>query len=353
MGNILDNQTRREESEWLTAEKNMKFYCSYCMLTGTNPKVVTIGNAQNGNNVGAIFAESDLKHKMSITTDDTGTNYTVILYVQVNPYDPVDAIVSALLTAMSSTALSCISIKILESVNYITIKIGVNDQVYTTISTYKHTGNTLESALATIKDFKQQKAVNTKGEKVATICYLAEYSKPPTKSIIPSLFKASSFNDMSLEYTLPEGAKVCNVSLDHIEKCMFESIAKIKSDVTEEQLSNFRQNIQHIHTALGVPALDPYTRHGSIPIEYKRMWSFVWCCSDELPKCQFAHLCKQIFEIYFLLAERHIEEYIRSNCSTSKPLKEKESSSLSSYDSSSESSGDSPNNPSSNSSSDE
>ena len=126
-------------------------------------------------------------------------------------------------------------------------------------------------------------------------------------------------NNMTIEYTIPKGETICSVTEDHIEKCVLESASKStrELDVTEAQIINLRHNIQLIHTPNQMPTLDPYTRHGDVPIEYRRMLSFVWCCRDVLPRCQFSYLCTQILEIYFLLAERHIEQF----CSNSKPLK--------------------------------
>ena len=132
MGNILDALNPKKDQakiEWNSVEEDMRFYCSYCMLTGTNPKmVVSERTSLSSDDMSSMFLENDLCDKMSVIGVPHCANYDIVMYANINPYKLVDTFADAIQSAGSRVDVDIESITILETVNYITIKIGIGEQ---------------------------------------------------------------------------------------------------------------------------------------------------------------------------------------------------------------------------------
>lgn len=304
MGNILKEESL-DETEWTSVEQDMRFYCSYCMLTNTDPKVVTLSEDTGSNPMSSVV--HSLKEQgvnVSIQEDRSHNAFSFIMYrSRINVYTLSQSIIDVLRSSKSAYKKSA---NITECKDYIVYQAQTsNGSFIINLRLYKHSRNTLPLTLSTIEDFREHVGVDEEDKIIATICYMAQRYKISNsfKSILGILSKKRE-----IMYCLPENKTLSTVSYRDIEDSILEKVNKTRESLTDQELFNLQGNIQLLHTPENVPVLDPYTRHGKI-INYERLWSFIHCCKDFLPVCQLGHLCRKILKIHFRLAEKRIEEY--------------------------------------------
>lgn len=144
---------------------------------------------------------------------------------------------------------------------------------------YKHVYSTPVLGLISNK-IEHQRFRTECGKSIQTICYKAPRASVPSCSIV--------------SYKLPRKKTVRDVSLKTIS--VSQIIARCNMNT-----------IRRLHTPGRVPSLCSYTRHGKkVPIEYLRIWSFIFSVRDMLPNCLLTHICTEAIELYFLEAEQRI-----------------------------------------------
>lgn len=312
MSSSLGMPPSSEELEWEALQADMQFYCSYCMLTEVSPKTVVVGMAEYSDAVTDIQRQlGEQERKISVTMSRDCLEYSILLLCNINPYIFADDFTRILVgPIMSDTPfgarLTVVEETIEENSDYIVCKSVLGD-MRLTVRTYKHTAESLGMSLVSMRKYCDQIGTNEDGCSVGTICYKAAQNTRCMALLNERLLGMNI--EPTLQYSLPDGVTVEKVNPDVIVRHMIDLIEKEFGPLNNEYVLNLRARISQIHTPLGVPLLDPYTRHGSTPIEYQRIWSFIHCCRDTLPRCQFDALCRYIVEVFFLLAERNIEVY--------------------------------------------
>lgn len=301
MGNALRLEETAENRRWNSVRQDMNFYRSYCMLTGKPSKTVHSEIPEGIKKMTSPVHEKlvALKSKILMVGFEKPTSTSVIFLVEGGrPYVETSSIIETFEIAGLDLSL----LEVTETNDYITL--CLKDVLR--VRVYKHAYNCMEDTFSSMRRYDSINCVET-DHFVTSICALAEENKP-TLSLITGI-------DTSIAYKLRSGQTLLTVGHEEIQRQQLERMEMSVDDLSEQQLSNIKDNIRHIHTPQGVPPLDPYTRHGAVPIEYRRMWSFVHCCRDMLPACQFASLCKEIMNTYFFLAEKAIEGYGKEQAS--------------------------------------
>lgn len=282
---------------WQAVQQEMKFYCSYSMLTNTPPRTLVVPKPGRLCPVRKMIGEGG--DDVNISTFDKGYHsFSLVLLKNINPYQyilPYTSMTNALIRDHDGTHFPP---TISEDFSYIIVSyrspIG---NIKLEFRLYKHTRDNLLLTLASMPDYIDQVVETEEGDLMGTICYFAAkkyalYRRPPQNPCLVYNFTKTSDT-------------VCSISPDDIADSI---MARLKNKTSEQRQLIYRR-IEEMHTPLHIPRLDPYTRHGTLPIEYERIWSFIHCCRDELPKCEFTALCREIGDLYFLMSERNIEKH--------------------------------------------
>jgi hypothetical protein len=290
MGSALEVDHTPDGIEQSLIRRDVAFYCSYCMLTGTSPKLVRQPAHPLADDVEPLLEE--LRNRLGnrvLFGVTSGTNtLTIPTFVDTCPYQMASMI------WRSASLAEPVNLGIEETADYITMTWNTGMMV----SLYKHVCKSLEQSLVSMTDYRFTVIDGSSGTGVATIC-----SRIPYDSInsLRSVFS----RPISISYKLSPGQCLLTIEPEEIARQTLKSFDS-SSDTVKD---NLLYNIKRIHTPQGVPKLDPYTRHGATPVEYLRIWSFIHCCRGILLSCQFSSLCVNIMEIHFLLAETRIVEY--------------------------------------------
>lgn len=270
-------------TDQVSVEKSMQFYCSYCLLTGTEPKTVRLLRSVDGPSKPAEVVSSDSPLLVGSTVGGA------IGYLALSCEDIYDLVQNKI----ESQGLKVTRVE--ECDEYIVL----DSHQYRPIRIYKHSYKTVGLVLASMMEYSRQKWTDTDFVEYGTICYVAS-RKVPTMSF------ESMFVFLSISYDIPEGKTISTITPEDIVDVVAQRLEL--SGIEDDPL----ELIDKLHPPNGVvPRLDPYTHHGPLPDDYKRIWSFIHCFRGTLPQCLFGHVCREIGLLFFLLAERHIEEVIQ------------------------------------------
>lgn len=305
--------------DWLGVENDMAFYCSYCLLSNTHPKLMRYTSER-----------SDISHLPVIGKLDPAIGFhtyghalqvdihvCITLNKGVDPYEFVDTVYKELGNGFQyrGVDISYGWANVEETDNEIRLTCGMISpvgmrEILLKCVIYKHSYATPELTLAS-KRFPDQTILTSKNEGIMTICGAAcdvRCSNITLKS-----------KTAPIHYKLEKGQSILSVSEECIADYTFDYYKKMVYSflVPKDVLGCTREYILELvrekHTPSSIPPIDPYTQWGETPEQYRRIWSFLHCCRSNpdllLPECLLKYLLRYIGRTYFVLAERRIEAY--------------------------------------------
>lgn len=258
------------------------FYCSYCLLTGVSPSTTT---RDWNNGIGHVYdGTTSLEKAMAPLLADRDKHVVEVIVQGRDPLKVADEIVSLFRQS------NCYHLDVRFYPGYISLTVNNGTiGVFQRVKVNFYPMATPELTLIARPDYGSQ-IMRCENTEVSTLCA-----------------KGCKESRGWMVYFLEPDAIISEMTVEDLVEFRLGSNSPFRRR-SDAEMDNMRKEAERAFIPKGSYHINPYTHHGSeIPMEYRRIWSFLHCCRNNsdtiVPECLLGYLCRRILDIYFWQAE--------------------------------------------------